>query len=146
MAQDRRTFLRLALVSVATARFAPACSSSGGASPQSFGDVSAGNKSALTVGAITALSNAPAFIARDDKGVYAMTTTCTHQACDLREGKIAPGSITCQCHGSHFDGNGEVLGGPATAPLVHYAVSIDAGGAITVHGGQQVAADVRVAV
>jgi Rieske Fe-S protein len=139
MEHDRRAFLRLALVSVATA----GCSSSGSASATTFGDVSGGNKSALAVGDLKALSNAPAILARDDKGIYAMTTTCTHEACDLREGRIASGSITCACHGSQFDANGGVVKGPATSPLAHFAVTVDASGEITVHGGREVSADIR---
>jgi len=131
----------MALVAVA----APTACGSSDASPKTFGDVSAGNKSALAVGAISAIPDAPAFICRDDKGIYAMTSTCTHQACDLKDGTVSGGTITCSCHGSKFDATGNATHGPASGALQHFAVTIDGSGAITVHGGQEVASDVRVA-
>jgi Rieske Fe-S protein len=140
--RNRRAFLRLALAAVAT----PACSGGDGmSSAQTFGDVSAGNTSALAVGALKPISSAPAFIARDDKGLYAMTTTCTHAGCDLADsGRISGSQIQCGCHGSVFDANGDVIQGPARSPLQHFAVSVDASGEITVHGSETVAEDVRV--
>jgi cytochrome b6-f complex iron-sulfur subunit len=73
-----------------------------------------------------------------------MTTTCTHQGCDLgSEGEVVSGRIICGCHGAQFDANGSVLQGPARSPLVHFAVSVDGQGNITVHSTSEVAADVR---
>ena len=142
---SRRAFLRLALVGVAS-RYVGACSGGGGQSAESFGDVSAGNTSALTVGSIVAIPGAPAFVARDANGLYAMTTTCTHAGCDLgTRGSVSNGEIQCGCHGSVFDANGGVVHGPAQSPLAHFAVTVDASGQITVHGGQEVGADVRTA-
>jgi hypothetical protein len=36
--------------------------------------------------------------------------------------------------------------GPATQPLDHFAVTVDSGGALTVHGGQIVGASQRLTV
>ncbi|MEO6601560.1 MAG: Rieske (2Fe-2S) protein [Polyangiaceae bacterium] len=111
----------------------------------SFGDASAGNISATSVGTLALLPNStPAVLGRDKDGLYAMTITCTHQGCDVSP--TSGNSLYCPCHGSTFDSNGNVKGGPAPSPLAHFAVSIDASGAITVHGGTQVAASVRTAV
>jgi cytochrome b6-f complex iron-sulfur subunit len=55
-------------------------------------------------------------------------------------------TLECPCHGSRFDSNGNVLQGPANTGLVHYAVSLDAAGNMTIHGGTQVASNVRTAV
>jgi Rieske Fe-S protein len=75
-------------------------------------------------------------------GVYAMTMICTHQGCTIN----APsgGRFSCPCHGSQFDRNGAVLQGPATRPLQHFAVEIDAMGNIIVHTNTNVGANVRV--
>ncbi len=134
----RRNVLHLGVASVA------ACAVSGcaAAGPASFGDVTAGNASDLSVGEIKPLANAPCFIGRDASGVYAMTTTCTHQGCDL-SGGVESQRVVCFCHGSMFDANGNVLQGPAQASLTHFAVTIDPAGAITVHGAQEVASSVR---
>lgn len=141
---DRRAFLRvLAGIGAACAGCAP----SAGTTAETFGDVPAGKASDLAVGQVRVVSGQPVFIARDAGGLYAMSTTCTHQGCDLgTQGTIGSGHITCGCHGSQFDTNGGVLRGPASDPLVHFAVTVDAQGAITIHGGQQVSAATRVAV
>jgi cytochrome b6-f complex iron-sulfur subunit len=90
---------------------------------------------------------APAFIARDAGGLYALTATCTHQGCGLTaQGSGPTASLGCHCHGSTFDRNGAVTGGPAPTPLAHFAVEIDASGNVTVHGGTQVDAATRVPV
>ncbi len=111
--------------------------------PAQFGTISAGNISDLAVGDIRAVAGASVFIARDAAGVYAMTTICTHAGCDLSSG-ASNGQITCPCHGSVFDANGNVISGPAPSPLVHYSVAIDASGDITINGALEVDASDRV--
>ena len=54
---------------------------------------------------------------RDEHGkVHAVPPVCTHMACDVEwnEGET---SWDCPCHGSRFSVDGDVLHGPATAPL-----------------------------
>jgi Rieske Fe-S protein len=107
--------------------------------------VSAGNIKDLSVGALLPVSSEPVFIARDSGGVYSLTSTCSHQGCDVSaQGAGDTAVLVCPCHRSQFDRNGAVRQGPANAPLVHFAVEIGASGNITIHGGTQVGADVRV--
>lgn len=142
---SRRRFLRL--VGAGSTLGLPACSSDSPAGPAAFGDASAGNVAALALGALQAVPDAPAYVGLDARGVYAMTSTCTHEGCDmLSQGLIEKTSVFCACHGSRFDLNGAVTRGPAQAPLTHFAVEIDAAGNILVHGGVRVGADVRVPV
>lgn len=76
-----------------------------------------------------------------------MTTTCTHQGCDMtRSGSVSTNGLRCTCHGSTFDANGGVTGGPADSPLSHFAVDIDEQGAITVHTDNVVGALDRTSV
>jgi nitrite reductase/ring-hydroxylating ferredoxin subunit len=121
---------RRSLLKILAATPLVACSGNSGAAA-SFGVVSTGNVSSTSVDALSIVPDAPAILGRDSNGLYAMTITCTHQGCD-----VAPSGSTleCPCHGSKFDSNGAVLQGPAAAPLVHFAVAVDASGNITVDG------------
>src|SRR5258708_18748898 len=82
--------------------------------PAQFGDVSAGNVAAIPVGTLAQVGTIPVFIARDADGLYAMTTTCTHQGCDVIASQASGPSVSllCPCHGSQFDRNGGVSTGP----------------------------------
>ena len=140
MPNQRRSFLK-----VLAATPLLACSGNSGAAEQ-FGDVAAGNVSDTKVDTLSAVSGAPAVLARDSEGLYAMTTTCTHQGCPVTPEPGSPPTLYCSCHGSRFDINGGVLAGPAGASLAHFAVTVDAAGNITVKGTTQVAASVRTPV
>ena len=86
-------------------------------------------------------------IAGGAAGVYAMTLTCTHSACNIAvSGSVNANGIHCSCHGSAFDVNGGVTNGPANDPLQHFAVTVDASGELTIHGGQSVDAATRLKV
>jgi nitrite reductase/ring-hydroxylating ferredoxin subunit len=142
---SRRVFLQMLGIGGALG-CAAGCSSSP-ASAEAFGDVTAGNVAAVPVGTLRAVSGAPAILGRDASGLYAMTSTCTHQACDMiQDGSISSSGVVCDCHGSHFDVNGNPTAGPASAPLEHFEVTVDASGAITVHGGSSVSEATRLAV
>jgi len=116
------------------------CGSPTGSPPT--GPVSGGKISAVTVGTMLVMSNF--VVARDANGLYAMSAVCTHAGCLLDDSadKISTG-LGCPCHGSTFDGNGNVTAGPARSPLQHYAVTIGADGTITVDGSQPVSASTR---
>lgn len=142
---NRRKFLSVTGTSaglLAVASALPGCGN--GISPPS-GPVGAGNVSALSVGSLLLLSDV--IVARDDKGVYAMSRACTHQGCAVDDTSSGvAGGLHCPCHGSAFDGNGAVTHGPAGSPLQHYAVTIATDGNMTVEGGQPVSADNRTPV
>lgn len=141
---SRRRFLEVIAVS-AVVPFAAACSSGGGGiAPAKVGTVAAGNVSALPVGSLRAVAGVPVCIGHDTQGVYAMTLTCTHAGCEIAS--VAASGLTCQCHGSGFDANGAVTNGPATEPLQHFAVSIDAQGLLLIHGDMNVDANTRLMV
>jgi Rieske Fe-S protein len=139
----RRTFLKVLAGAAAT----EACSSPAASGPTDVGDVPAGNISSVTQGSLAVVPGAPVCIGRDAKGVYSMTLTCTHQGCDMgADGSVSVNGIVCACHGSEFDADGNVVRGPARAPLAHFAVSQDAKGELTVHTGSEVDANTRLSV
>jgi Rieske Fe-S protein len=111
------------------------------------GPVGAGNVSALTVGSLRAVPGEAVILGRDAGGLYAMSAACTHAGCMLDVFSAGSGEeLSCPCHGSLFDANGEVTRGPARAPLQHYQVDVAADGTITIQGGTPVSAEARTPV
>lgn len=51
---------------------------------------------------------------------------CTHLGCPVNW-LAAPKIFLCPCHGSVFNGNGDVLGGPAPRPLFRYETRVKNG-------------------
>ena len=80
-------------------------------------------------------------VAQDTKGFFALTGICSHIGCNL-DPPMADGTINCPCHGAQFDGNGNVLMGPAMRPLQHFALSI-CNGDVYVDTKTVVSADTR---
>ena len=142
---DRRRFLQV----VATGTAATACValgvSCGGSGPS--GPIAAGNVSSVANPSLTAISGEEVALGRDSGGLYAMTLVCTHAACDMEtQGSVSVSGVTCSCHGSRFDANGDVVVGPASSPLEHFEVTVDASGAITINADTVVDASTRTAV
>lgn len=142
---DRRRFLQV--LSAGSLGLVVACGDEDTGQSEASGVHSGGNVSALSVGTLKAVSGAPIALGRDAAGVYAMSTICTHEQCDIsKNGSIAASGLKCGCHGATFDANGNATGGPANSPLKHFKVTISSTGDITIDAGATVAADVRVAV
>ena len=55
--------------------------------------------------------------------VQAFSRRCTHQSCTI--GAFSNGVSTCPCHGSKFNLSGDVLQGPASAPLRSYSTTLE---------------------
>jgi nitrite reductase/ring-hydroxylating ferredoxin subunit len=59
---------------------------------------------------------------------YAFGDVCTHRGCPLHEGRLDGTTVTCPCHGSHFDvRTGNVLSGPAAEPEPVFETSLEDG-------------------
>jgi Rieske Fe-S protein len=56
---------------------------------------------------------------RDGGELWAVLSTCSHNGCEVRKLRT---SFECPCHGSEYDLRGNVLRGPAPAPLESYPV------------------------
>jgi nitrite reductase/ring-hydroxylating ferredoxin subunit len=144
---DRRAVLRAgAAGSLMLVTLPVACGGGGGGSISS-GPIVFGNVSMVPLGKLLLIPNEPGFIGHDAGGLYAMSSTCTHQGCplDVPISDVAQG-MTCGCHGSRFDRNGAVVNGPAQAPLQHYQVDLAADGTVTIQGNKPVASSVRTMV
>jgi cytochrome b6-f complex iron-sulfur subunit len=53
----------------------------------------------------------------------ALSAICTHQGCIVNTYDSSSNQFVCPCHGSHFDTSGNVVQGPAPAPLQKYQTS-----------------------
>jgi Rieske Fe-S protein len=82
-----------------------------------------------TPGTLVKFPQQPIAVKRlDDTTFDAYSMVCTHQGCHTTIVSLVdiPQAFTCACHGSRFDENGQVLRGPASAPLPRFITSYDA--------------------
>ncbi|MEW5983232.1 MAG: Rieske (2Fe-2S) protein [Acidobacteriota bacterium] len=68
-------------------------------------------------------------IVREGRRIAAISTTCTHLGCIVG---LSDTGFACPCHGSRFDHDGNVTGGPAPRPLPWYKVSLAPNGELEV--------------
>jgi cytochrome b6-f complex iron-sulfur subunit len=74
-------------------------------------------------------------IVREGNKVAAISTTCTHLGCSVG---ISDTGFSCPCHGSRYDQDGTVTGGPAPKALPWFKVTLAPNGEIEVDKNQQV--------
>lgn len=145
---DRRRFLRLlggagfSLLALeagwSTLRFARA--------PVSYGAPSRsllGSPDRYPPGVLTWVENARVFVLHDGEGLRAISATCTHLGCTVRR---QDSGFVCPCHGSRYDDQGRVLGGPAPRPLRYVELSLDRRGRLVVDTAVEVASTTRLRV
>jgi Rieske Fe-S protein len=107
------------------------------------GKVAAGSPSAIALNGARFFNCARVFVCRDGSGLYAMTSACTHEGCDVGFNSSTL-QFDCPCHQSVFDFNGNVVHDPAPAPLPHLALGFDGGGNLVVDVMQVVPAGTRL--
>jgi cytochrome b6-f complex iron-sulfur subunit len=83
------------------------------------------------------------FVVRDAGGLYALTARCTHQGGTVQ---VSGTQFRCPLHGATFTFDGTVTNGPASQPLVHYAMCMTASGNVGVQTSMTVASNVRLNV
>jgi cytochrome b6-f complex iron-sulfur subunit len=89
----------------------------------------------FAVGSETAFAEQNLVLFRDGEGFYAISTTCTHLGCTVARSREG---FACPCHGSRFDSNGKVTGGPAPRPLPWLEVSRAADGTLIVNADSEI--------
>ena len=85
-----------------------------------------GRPEEIPVGTLIVLPEQKLYLFHATQGFIAMSAVCTHLGCMTRyeEGQER---IFCPCHGSRFDNEGEVTGGPAPRPLDRKHLSLEDG-------------------
>jgi cytochrome b6-f complex iron-sulfur subunit len=83
-------------------------------------------------GTVTLNKEQKVFIVRAKEGYfYTLAAVCTHLGC-IANWKAEEGIVACPCHGSKFDRDGKVIGGPAPRPLPRYSITLDDQGQLVV--------------
>jgi len=98
--------------------------------PGPLGEFDLGDAAGYPVGSRTLRLDIPAVIYNHAGEITAYSLTCTHLGCTLEPDGEA---FTCPCHGSRFDSDGAVLGGPALKPLHRLRVEILENNTLKVH-------------
>lgn len=65
---------------------------------------------------------------REGETVFALSLVCTHLGCTVN---VTAEGLSCPCHGSRFDRQGQVLQGPADRPLPRLEL-VESGGMLEV--------------
>jgi len=71
------------------------------------------------------------WIIRNDEGIYALSTTCTHLGC-TPNWLVAEQKFKCPCHGSGFRKTGINFEGPAPRPLERFRIVLADDGQIVI--------------
>jgi len=90
---------------------------------------------------VTPLPEHRLWVFSSPQGLYAISAVCPHLGCIV--GRQEDGYF-CPCHGSRFDVQGKVIGGPAPRGLVYLEMSISPDGKLVVDREKEVDANVRV--
>ncbi|MBI3098592.1 MAG: Rieske (2Fe-2S) protein [Planctomycetes bacterium] len=88
-----------------------------------------GRPEEIAPGSVLALPRQKVYVVRGPAGIYAMSSVCTHLGCIIQHRRAAgqKEGFFCPCHGSAFDLEGKVVGGPAPRPLDRLDVKIEGG-------------------
>ncbi|MHC4077764.1 MAG: QcrA and Rieske domain-containing protein [Planctomycetota bacterium] len=92
-------------------------------------------------GEVVHLPSRRLLVISDDHGVAALSMVCPHLGClvDRQDN----GNYTCPCHGSRFDAEGAITGGPSPRGLMWFEVSLGPDGRLVVDSGREVSPDTR---
>lgn len=88
-------------------------------------------------GARISLANNGVCIVRDGSRLAAISTKCTHLGCVVA---VSETGFACPCHGSRFDQDGSVTGGPAPRALPWYKISLAPNGELEVDKSTEIEA------
>lgn len=90
---------------------------------------SIGKPDAFPSGARIAIETRRICVAREGNQIAVISTTCTHLGCIVG---VADTGFACPCHGSRYDQDGNVTGGPAPKALPWYQVKLAPNGELEV--------------
>jgi cytochrome b6-f complex iron-sulfur subunit len=89
-------------------------------------------------GSVTFLEEERVFMVRQGNAYRCLSAVCTHLSCTVNR---SDHGYHCPCHGSVFDDQGSVKGGPAPHPLPWFEVTLSKDNRLLVDKGRTVPAD-----
>ena len=87
------------------------------------------------IGSVKKLEDKKVFIFSDEAGLFAISAVCTHLGCIVYPSEFG---FQCPCHGSQFNKEGKVIGGPAPRPLEWFEISHEVDGTLVIDAGKAV--------
>ena len=90
--------------------------------PESNSLVKLGPPDRFAVGSATYFPQPKLWLYRTSEGFHAISAVCTHLGCI--SARSDDGQFLCPCHGSRFDAEGTVMGGPAPKALAWLELSV----------------------
>ncbi len=87
------------------------------------------------LGTAIKLDDRKVFIFSGAAGLHAISATCTHLGCIVA---ISETGFKCPCHGSKYNRDGKVIGGPAPRPLAWFEISKSVDGSLVVDASREV--------
>jgi cytochrome b6-f complex iron-sulfur subunit len=113
--------------------------------PESNPRVKVGPTDRFPKGSSTFIREINVWIFHDDKGLYAISSICTHLGC-VADRVPDSGAFKCPCHGSVFAADGAIVQGPAPKPLNWLALDLSPDGQLIVDQWKSVPRDNRLTV
>lgn len=98
----------------------------------------AGRPDDFADGSITFIADERVFLLRRGNTFRCLSAVCTHLGCTVNQ---AAHGYHCPCHGSTFNAQGQVTGGPAPRALSWFLVALSKDGKILIDKSQTVPAD-----
>ena len=95
-----------------------------------------GDPEQYQVGAVVKMEADGFYLFRDEKGFHAVSAVCTHLGCIVAHSEQE--GFACPCHGSKFNQEGSVIGGPAPTGLPWLEVSLSPDGQLLVNAEAEV--------
>jgi cytochrome b6-f complex iron-sulfur subunit len=141
---NRRTFLQLSLgwIAATFAVAASAAAAGGFLTPNVLYEPSlrfkAGRPDDFADDSVTFMADERVFIVRRGNTFRCLSAVCTHLGCTVNR---TTSGYHCPCHGSVFNNQGKVLGGPAPRPLPWFLVTLSKDSHLVVDKSRVVPAD-----
>ena len=95
-----------------------------------------GDPAQFAVGSVVKMDAERLYLFRDERGFHAISSVCTHLGCIVAHSEQE--GFACPCHGSKFDAQGKVTGGPAPTGLAWLEVSLSPDVQLQVNGETEV--------